>query len=286
MAVYAVHSYLQWLACKTDLSQSDSWQPGLIALSNVADLVLPGVGKLECCPLLPGETSFIVPPQATEDRIGYVAVQFGESLDEVQLLGFISAVDAAKQQKQLQLADLQLLDVLLDCIPDGVKHSSAVTSKTPVNLRRWLENTFETGWQTVEALFSTQAANFALSVRSDGQLREVNMGPASSVKRGKLFDLGIQLAANSVALIVTITSVADEEVDIRIQVYPAGGQIYLPPSLQLIVLDETGAAFPELQSTARSADSCIQLEFDGQLGEQFSVQLALGSVSISEDFLL
>jgi hypothetical protein len=282
LAVYAVHSYLKWLQIETNLSQSDSWHPSLQPLSDVADLVLPGIGKLECRPVLPGETLFLVPSQAREDRIGYVAVQFSESLDEVELLGFVRAVNASQELKQIPLANLQPLDVLLDYIPE------TSTSTLPVNLNRWFENIFEAGWQTVEALFSPQAAHPALSVRNAHRWGEINTeNLAAGVKRGKLIDLGIQLADNPVALIVTLTPAeTDEEVDIRLQVYPTGSQIYLPQSLQLIVLDETGATFPELEATARSADNCLQLEFSAQPGEQFSVKLALGDVSITEDFLI
>jgi hypothetical protein len=99
--------------------------------------------------------------------------------------------------------------------------------------------------------------------------------------------LGIQVAGNPVALVVTlIPADTEEEVDIRLQIYPAGSQIYLPQSLQLMVLDETDATFPELEATARSADNCLQLEFSGQAGEQFSVKLALGDVSITQIFLI
>ena len=93
LAIYAVHTYLKWLQIETEISQGDSWHPLKRALFDVADLVIPGVGKLECRPVLPGETAFSLPPEVTEDRIGYVAVQFNERLNEVQLLGFVRAVD-------------------------------------------------------------------------------------------------------------------------------------------------------------------------------------------------
>ncbi|HEY9845691.1 MAG TPA: DUF1822 family protein, partial [Candidatus Caenarcaniphilales bacterium] len=59
---------------------------------------------------------------------------------------------------------------------------------------------------------------------------------------------------------------------------------YLPPSLQLVVLDESGASFLEAQ--ARSADNYIQLQFSGTAGERFSVQVTLGEVSTTEDFVI
>ena len=275
LAVYAVHYYLNWLQVESDLGQSDSWNPGIQSLSDVADLVLPSIGCLECRSVLPGETSLIIPPQATENRLGYVAVRLNKSLDKGVLLGFLGAITPANQPQQIPLAHLQPLDVLLDRLPVISQGAGSTTGKVTTNLSRWLENIFEVGWLTVEDLLSIQAANPV-------QLRMNTDIPATEVKRGKLIDLGIQLAGQRVALIVTCQP-ADEEIEIRLQVYPADRSIYLPP-IQLVVLDENGNTVPELQVLARSADNCIQLEFTGKPGEQFSVKLALGDVSITEYF--
>ncbi len=285
LAVYAVHSYLKWLQIESDLSQSESWHPGLQALFDVADLVLPGIGKLECRPVLPGETTFSLPPEVTEDRIGYVAVLFSERLDEVQLLGFVRH-DTSNVLEQILIADIQPIDTLLDYIPSNIVDEVAVstTSKMPVNLSRWLRSSFEVGWQTVEALFNTEVLNPAFSVRSTAQSRDEADNLAVGVSRGKLINLGMQLATYPVALLITLVPAEHEEVDIRLRVYPTGQQIYLPPSLRLIVLDESGAT--SLEAEARSTDNWMQLELSGQLGEQFSIQLALGDISITEDFVI
>ena len=292
LAVYAVQSYLKWLKIETDLTQGDSWHSGLRALFNVADLVVPGVGRLECRPVMLGETACELPLEVTEDRIGYVAVQFSERLDEVQLLGFLRAVDISDASEQILIADLQALDTLLDCIPSN---SEVQVSGTPdfksgacadfVNLSRWLENTFEAGWQTLEDLVRTRAVNSAFGVRSTRLLREIDAdNPTVGVNAGKLIDIGMQLAGQPVALIVKVVPKANEEVDICLRLCPTGTQRYLPPDLQLIVLDESGAIAIEAQ--ARSNDNWIQLQFSGEPGDQFSVKVALGDVSITEDFVI
>ncbi|KAB8329988.1 DUF1822 family protein [Scytonema tolypothrichoides VB-61278] len=63
-----------------------------------------------------------------------------------------------------------------------------------------------------------------------------------------------------------------------------GRQIHLPENLQLIVLDESGATCLMAEST--SADNSIQLEFSGQPGEPFSVKVALGDASITENVVM
>lgn len=282
LAVYAVHNYLRWLQIETALSHRDSWYSSLQAVFDVATLLLPGVGKLECRPVLPGETTFSVSPM-TEDRIGYVAVQFSECLDTVQLLGFIPAINAPEQSEQLPIANLQPLDTLLDYIPEEIPLPTA--NNQPINLSLWFEKTFEAGWQTVEALLGTQATNLAFSVRSTYQLSNP-AHPATGVTlmRGKLIDLGIQQTSQPLALIVTLTPETSEEVNICLQVHPTGEQLYLPPNLQLIVLDESGATC--MEATASSADNWLQQEFSGQPQERFSVKVALGDVSITENFVI
>ena len=275
LAVYAVHSYLKWLQIETELSQSDSWHPGLRSLFDVADLVVPSQGKLECRPVLPGETTFFLPPEVAEDRIGYVAVQFSERLNEVQLLGFMRAVDISREQ--ILIAELQPLDALLDCIP------SNADSKMWVNLSRWLQNNFEAGWQSLEALLSLEAANPVFSFRGVGNLTNDPNNSVVGVSRGKLIDLGMQLAGHSVILVVTIAPAVNAQVDIGVRVYPANSQ-HLPQSLQLIVLDE----FEEtvLEARAGTMDDLMQLELSGEPGEYFSVKVALEDVSITEDFVI
>ncbi len=115
LAVYAVHSYLKWLQIPTNFQESDCWNPVKAALSNTADLIIPNVGILECCPVLPQETVILL-PDTSENRIGYVAIQFQESLDSVQLLGFAPAFDEVNPPAQLEVSQLQPIDALIEQI--------------------------------------------------------------------------------------------------------------------------------------------------------------------------
>ncbi|MBE9128197.1 MULTISPECIES: DUF1822 family protein [unclassified Coleofasciculus] len=148
LAVYAVHRYLQWLQIETDLSQSDSWHPVLRSRWDVADLMIPGIGKLECCPVLPGETSISLPPEAIEDRISCLGVQFGERLDQVQLLGFAEVIDGAVLPKQLLISELQPLDAFLSYLqrreeefpPPKEDDLAPKEDDLVVNVALWLRN--------------------------------------------------------------------------------------------------------------------------------------------------
>jgi hypothetical protein len=128
LAVYAVYSYLKWQAYEPQLEQGDSWQPIICARWDVADLVLPGIGKLECRPLWFGESAIAIPLEATEERIGYVAVQFEEQLNSAKLLGFVPSVEAL----EIQIANLQTLDDFVDYLERLELANSFLLSADPV----------------------------------------------------------------------------------------------------------------------------------------------------------
>jgi hypothetical protein len=287
LAVYAVHSYLKWLSVETDLIQGDSWHPGLRAIFDVADLVLPNLGKLECRPVLPGETVFGLPSEVTEDRIGYVAVQFNQQLDFVQLLGFSPVLAIAQPPEEIQIAELQSLDTLIDTIAQPSLASFPVASpidpvkpaiqpkNTAVKLRQWLEGIFNESWQSPSLVL---ASNLRSSTRL-GLDTQTN-----SVSRAKVIHFGRQGVPQAVVLVMKLTPTATEAVEVCLRLYPGSDSIHLPPNLQLIVLDERGTASMEVQ--ARSADDWMQLEFSCIHEERFSVKVVLEETSITEQFVV
>lgn len=102
--------------------------------------------------------------------------------------------------------------------------------------------------------------------------------------RGKLINLVKETTDQSVILVVTLSPEESQETDITVEIHPTIKQTYLPPNLQLTVLDSEGVAVMEAQ--ARSNNRNIQLQFSGEPGERFSIKVALGDVSIIEDFII
>jgi Protein of unknown function (DUF1822) len=152
------------------------------------------------------------------------------------------------------------------------------TAKVIQDLSLWFEGIFEGGWQTIDdllALTDTQTFKF----RSDSVLNEVY------VKGVKLIDLGMQLENRTMALLIGLLPQIDNKVAIRIQLYPAAGETYLPANLQLTLLSESGQMLQSVIS--RSYDNYIQLKrFKVPLGKFFSIQVALNDVKIKERFIL
>lgn len=116
-------------------------------------------------------------------------------------------------------------------------------------------------------------------------LGKINPGnPHAGVRRARIIDLGIRIGGHPVVLTVTLMPETNNKTNIHLRVDAVGNQTYLPPNLQLMVLDEEGQIFQQKQS--RSIDNAIQLEFRGASGDGFRVKVALGDASVSEDFVL
>jgi hypothetical protein len=241
---------------------------------DVADLVLPNLGKLECRPVLPGETSVTLPSEVMQDRVGYVAVQFGSRatptepvyLQEAQLIGFAPSVATDDPPEELLLTDLQSLDAMIEYLDKLESALSAAPDKTRSQLNNWLQNLFEAGWQTVEEVLTPQTPLLALR--------------RSTVRRAKR----IELQTNAVVLIVTLQPENRERLGIHLQVCSVNPQMTLPPQLKLMILTDSGEVFREI--IASGTDTFMQYEFSGQVGEQFSIKVALRDVSITEAFVI
>ncbi len=277
LAVCVMNDYLQMMGIAADPTTSDSWNPVSQLCADVADLEVLGVGKLECRPLLVnGEAGDIcnVPPEVWEDRIGYVVVQIDEASQEASLLGFVERAIGA-----LPLSELRSPEALLDHL-DRLMHP-VTAALTVANLSQWLQNTFEAGWQTVDSLLNPPNLAYGFRGMETEPQNDLQTSLQGSLRRAKLIDLNIQMP-HPVALVVELTP-EDEQTAICLQVHPTG-TTYLPPDLRLSVLDEAGEIFLEAQS--RGTDNYIQLQFSGQPGEAFRVQVAIADASVVESFVI
>ncbi len=145
------------------------------------------------------------------------------------------------------------------------------------NLSQWFENVFETGWQTLDRLFEPGSPNLALAFRSDAS--------PTSIQRGKVVNLGMQIGVHPVVLLVILTAESDGRVGVILRVYPFEDRVYLPVGIKLSVLDESGNTFRETLP-ARSNDNLIQLQFTGKAGARFGVKIKVGDLGITEQFAI
>lgn len=268
IAVMTVNYYLDLMGVTTNVNKSDSWNPVLQLSTDVADLEVPDIGRLECRPMLASQTTCYIPAETWGERIAHVVVLIDESLLEAKILGFCTNIDS----EELTLSQLQPPETLTTYLEQSKKVEVPVLE----NLNQWFKGVVESSWQTVEALFSQNQLQPAYAFRSPEA--------TTATRRAKLIDLGIQIANQPVMLIVEINPTANQQTNIRLQLHPTNNQVYLQPSIMLTVLDESGNVFLEAQS--RSADNYIQLQFSGDVGERFSVKVGLDGASITEHFII
>lgn len=277
LAVWVVNDYLQMMDVPTNLTASDSWNPVMQFCADVADLEVSSVGRLECRPVISGSPVCSIPPETWEDRVGYVFVQVDDASEEAQILGFVKNVAT----ETIALNQLQPLEALIDRLAQ--LKTSPVDAL--VNLSQWFVGQVEAGWQTVESLLSSLDTRPAYAFRSPVSTPEAMQEQSESVtRRAKLIDLGIKIDNQPVMLIVEIAPAANQKTSVRLQLHATGNQMYLPAGVHLKVLDNAGAVFLEAQ--ARSADNYVQLQFRGDLQEEFSVQVSLSDMSITENFVI
>lgn len=280
IAVSVVNNYLNMLGISTNLSNSDSWNPVMRLCNNVADLDIPGVGKLECRPIKSSASSCQIPMEVWDLRIGYVVVQIDDSLRKAAILGFSPQVTT----KELALANLRPPEELIDCLHE---FKESIADNSLINLGQWLNNVFETGWQTVESLLTSQQLTPAFGFRR-AELLEPNVSESeianNRVSRAKLINLGLQFGKRNVVLLVEISPEEKGNIAVTLQVHPSSNDICLPKALELKVIESSDEVF--MQAQARSRDKYIQLQFSGQSEEIFGVEIVLDGSKFSERFKL
>ncbi len=312
LAVWAVHDYLELMDIETEPENSDSWNPVVRLCEDVADLMIKGLGKLECRPLLPNSANrsiYPLPPEVWEDRIGYVAVEIDRSRKKATLLGF----SPTARNGELLLEELQPLTNLL-------KHLESLT-QPQVALSQWFNNIFPPAWQEIETIFplepesttspeseqrspnlpgwleqivdtsrqiwSDLSGSERMELQSAGAFRSLtrvdNLLPECELMRAKLIDLGVQLGSQTVVLLLALTQESEQKLRLIVQMYPVAGEDYLPANPKLALLAESGETLQEV--VARNQDRGMQLKpFKVLRDTNFQLQITLGDFSLTETF--
>lgn len=276
LAVYAVHTYLKWLGIDSRL-EGDSWQPGNRVLFDVADLVLPGIGKLECRPVLSEQAIFHLPLEVCHDRIGYVAVQFDSSLERAELLGFIPGDPAIEPPEEIQLADLHSLEDLID-------HIDWIESGKAIALRHWLEKIYHDDSGTIYALGWQEPAALIPITRSIPRTGLDAGSPEPIAHRAKRLEP--EFAGQTLGLQLQLIPTPTTDLHIRVRLSPLAetSHLLLPTGVQLRVLDEQDNIC--MQEQAGEANAWIEHEFTGHAGEIFRIEVVLGDTKVAENFVI
>ena len=174
LAVLAVKNFLTWMEIDTDLSKSEIYNPIVRNFSDVADLVISGLGRLECRPVLPGETAIYLPPEAQENRIACVAVLLDEKSSQAELLGCYLSQEQEELLDTIEINSLHQLDILLDHF-NWLEKISIWGGLT--NLKHILEGLLDKGWEKdISADLESENISRVLNFRSNiiGHNNDIN----------------------------------------------------------------------------------------------------------------
>jgi hypothetical protein len=264
LAIYSVNHYLQCLGFTTDWKGSNSYDVIIQSFLNIADLEVINSGKLECRVVLADGEFVYIPQEVWTARIGYIIVQIDECLETATLLGFTPKVST----EQLPLSQLRKLE-------EFPQYLQQVTP--PINLNEWFEDILQQGWQTLESLLNPESVgDLNLSFKDASYLRAEEVTKA--VK-------GIELDNQSVLMLLALKPEDDEQISVRLRIYPDSENKCLPENLKLAILSDSGETLKEV--TSRSIDNFIQLpSFRCASQESFKIKLSFNDICFTESFFL
>jgi hypothetical protein len=277
LAVCAVRQYLSCVCqLDLDLSPGDSWQVERQSIMNVADLVIPNVGKIECLPVLPNINEILLSPETIDARIGYVIVQFSESLNSVEILGFIAKPDSGI----ISVDRLQSLDDLLDLI-----YSNRIN-----NLSEFLAGILGIGWEPIDNLMEIDVQNapesreFALRNTIVGVPSNSSYDSIRGFTAGKMINLQAKIANIPLLLLIGLNAESDGQVNVKIRLHSGDGVPVLPANIELALRSINDDLLSQVQYP--KAMNFIQLQsFKLQPGTEFKIQVALGNDRFTESFI-
>ena len=231
---------------------------------DIADLEVVNHGKLECRVVLPNAEFVHIPQEVWTQRTAYIAIQLDEDLQTATLLGFTPRVTT----ENLPLNQLRRLE----------EFPQYLQQFTPaIDLNEWFEDILQQGWQTLESLLDTESIGNLNPCFKDNSC----LPGEEIVKAGKR----IEFENQSVLMLVAIKPEADEQINIRVRIYPDSEENCLPINLKLAILSDSGETLKEV--TSRSIDNFIQLPvFRCNSQESFQIMLSFNNICFKESFCL
>lgn len=154
-------------------------------------------------------------------------------------------------------------------------------NQAPVNLSRWLEGIYDNLWDSIETFLDSNIGGATSSVNFN--FRDSREVEAENIKRAKVINLGTEF--NSFVLVIALNRGDNQLLCIRVQLHPVSGNLYLPSTIKLALILDSGEIIQEVQ--AREQDNYIQLSrFEGEVGESFNIQVSLDNYQITETFVI
>jgi Protein of unknown function (DUF1822) len=261
LAVLVAEAYFRLLGFETNLAKPARWKAFRRLWSEANELELPGLGNLECRCITTGQQTATLPPEALNDRIGYLFIEIESSEKLARLIGFLPAFHSEPLDIEVAIADLQSMDDLIDYLVQQESSSPAEIAATSdltrefaeariTYLRNWLDSIYTPDWEPSRR--SLRAATCKKKI----------------LLAGRSFEMELSVSQDSAELIL-------------VRVVVRGEDASLPQGMQVSVPDEADIYTETVNETADLVS--IPLEFSP--GEEFWVELRLGENSCREYFI-
>lgn len=177
--------------------------------------------------------------------------------------------DAEKLQQERINSGFDYVNLYVEDVEsDWLENWGEDFTELPVRLRQWFHDVFEPDWHSIEDIFAPTGTSAETQIALQ----------TAGVKRAKLISL-----ESPVALIVTLKNESSTKTSILLQVHGTDLH-YLPENLLMTVLSPLG----EVRGCANAhpTSEVIQLEFTVERGEEFTVELTSGNVTMTQNFLM
>lgn len=227
LAVLASHRYLRKYGIQSDLERSRSFNLAVQTTCETGNLLLPGVGRIECIPVLPSETVVKFNRNIDADVIAYVVIQVEEMLAKPKLLGYVLNSEAVLD-KQLSFSELRPGDQLIDFLQSYKPHEEENPSPQLTNvisLSQWVSRKSQQP-ETMTRL--AQAANATHADPSSRQERvELEIESILLSKDYLKIDIDVRM---------TILQKGDDRYRVFIELHPHDEKERLPQGVGLTIV--------------------------------------------------
>jgi hypothetical protein len=221
-----------------------------------------------------------------------------ENIEWNELSLFIEKIRKVAEDKTIKIVDIKKgsIHLFLEGSRDGIERLAELfeegklsdildlpiqdfqislkSSKNQINLSRWFDEIFETGWQSVDSLFNPiNTRQFAFRNFEE---------EATTVQRAKLIDRTMITNGFAVILVIQQKQQTNDAIDITASLYPTENQSYLPEGMQLKMSFDAGDEVIQ----AKASDRWLKIPFSGLSGEEFNLEISLGDIQVVENFIV
>lgn len=281
IAVSFTHYYLsEFLGLEIDLTASASWDLASRLVLDVADIVIPQFGTLECRAVGPDRPEQLVLEDVQTDRKGYLVIELNQDYTEGKIIGFTPTLDATEPDR-LSLSRLQPIDRLLDAIETAITPSISIGDT--VNQLGNLTDTPEMGiWKKLRDFSLDLANRLQAELASPSLSLQVRSRvPEEPLLSDDAIAKPIPIGSDLVLVIDRVPQAnapEDEEIAMCIIVCSVEQQRTLPAGIQMTVSDGQNS---EVVSQIPGAPILIQ-RFTGKTGEAFQISIMCDGAEYSK----